>query len=268
MNYLIKDLAEGKSTHSIGASLNQLAQRMVELGCVTALCLDGGGSTAITVTQPDKLTAKTISTPSDGSERAVTNHVFLVSTSEPSGRLGSFYVQADHSYVLAGSKVTISAAALDTNFIPMDDESYDLETSGGTLDGNVLTTPAGGGDITVTAYSGSKQGSTTVHAIKTPDSITVRNSSGTAVSGISVADGASAALVASAVYNHMALQANQEAFTWTVTGDIGTISNTGIFTATAPGTGTITVTAGGKSATVSVTVAGTGLERIVAGSCA
>ena len=251
-----------KSGHSIGASLNQLAQRMVELGCVTALCLDGGGSTAITVTQPDKLTAKTISTPSDGSERAVTNHVFLVATSEPSGRLGSFYVQADHSYVLAGSKVTISAAALDTNFIPMDDESYDLETSGGTLDGNVLTTPAGGGDITVTAYSGSKQGSTTVHAIKTPDSITVRNSSGTAVSGISVADGASAALVASAVYNHMALQANQEAFTWTVTGDIGTISNTGIFTATAPGTGTITVTAGGKSATVSVTVAGTGLERI------
>ena len=77
-----------------------------------------------------------------------------------------------------------------------------------------------------------------------------------------MADGASAALVASAVYNHMALQANQEAFTWTVTGDIGTISNTGIFTATAPGTGTITVTAGGKSATVSVTVAGTGLESI------
>lgn len=251
-----------KSGHSIGASLNQLAQRMVELGCVTALCLDGGGSTAITVTQPDELTAKTINTPSDGSERAVTNHVFLVATSEPSGRLGSFYVQADHSYVLAGSKVTISAAALDTNFIPMDDESYDLETSNGTLDGNVLTTPAGGGDITVTAYSGSKQGSTTVHAIETPDSITVRNSSGTAVSSISVADGASAALVASAVYNHMALQADQEAFTWTVTGDIGTISNTGIFTATAPGTGTITVTAGGKSATVSVTVAGTGLESI------
>ena len=217
-----------KSGHSIGASLNQLAQRMVELGCVTALCLDGGGSTAITVTQPDELTAKTINTPSDGSERAVTNHVFLVATSEPSGRLGSFYVQADHSYVLAGSKVTISAAALDTNFIPMDDESYDLETSDGTLDGNVLTTPAGGGDITVTAYSGSKQGSTTVHAIETPDSITVRNSSGTAVSSISVADGASAALVASAVYNHMALQADQEAFTWTVTGDIGTISNTGI----------------------------------------
>ena len=251
-----------KSGHSIGASLNQLAQRMVELGCVTALCLDGGGSTAITVTQPDELTAKTINTPSDGSERAVTNHVFLVASSEPTGRLGSFYVQADHSYVLAGSRVNISAAALDTNFIPMGDEPYDLEASAGTLDGNVLTTPAGGGDITVTAYSGSQKGSTTVHAIETPDSITVRNSSGTVVSSISVADGASAALVASAVYNHMALQADQDAFTWTVSGNIGTISNTGIFTATAPGTGTITVTAGGKSTTVNVTVAGTGLESI------
>lgn len=57
-----------------------------------------------------------------------------------------------------------------------------------------------------------------------------------------MADGASAALVASAVYHHMALQADQDAFTWTVSGNIGTISNTGIFTATAPGTGTITVT--------------------------
>ena len=55
--------------------------------------------------------------------------------------------------------------------------------------------------------------------------------------------------MASAVYNHMALQADQDAFTWTVSGNIGTISNTGIFTATAPGTGTITVTAGGKSTT-------------------
>ena len=34
-----------KSGHSIGSSLGTLAQRLVELGCVTAICLDGGGST-------------------------------------------------------------------------------------------------------------------------------------------------------------------------------------------------------------------------------
>ena len=36
-----------QSGYSIGATLTQVAQRMVELGCVTALSLDGGGSTAM-----------------------------------------------------------------------------------------------------------------------------------------------------------------------------------------------------------------------------
>ena len=39
-----------KSGHSIGATLQQVARRLMELGCETALCLDGGGSTTLTVT--------------------------------------------------------------------------------------------------------------------------------------------------------------------------------------------------------------------------
>ncbi len=34
-----------QNSHSMGAGLDVLAQRMAELGCVTAICLDGGGST-------------------------------------------------------------------------------------------------------------------------------------------------------------------------------------------------------------------------------
>ena len=41
-----------QSGYSIGATLTQVAERMVELGCVTALSLDGGGSTAMVATQP------------------------------------------------------------------------------------------------------------------------------------------------------------------------------------------------------------------------
>ena len=250
-----------KSGHSIGATMNQVAARLIELGCVTALCLDGGGSTTLSVTEPDELEAKTINTPSDGSSRAVTNQIFLVASSEPTGRLSHFYVNADSAYVLAGSKVNISASAVDTNFIPMA-KSYDLETDGGTLDGNVLTTPKQGGDVTVTASSGSKRGETTVHVIETPDTITVRNSSGTVINSLTVAPGTSAALVASAVYNHRALKADQEAFTWTVSGNIGAVSESGIFTASAPGTGTITVSAGGKTATVEVTVSRLALKTL------
>ena len=108
-----------KSGHSIGATLTQVAQRLIELGCVTALCLDGGGSTTLSVTEPDELTAKTINTPSDGGERSVTNQLFLVADGASTGKLSHFYVSADYDYVLAGSKVNISAAAVDTNYIPM-----------------------------------------------------------------------------------------------------------------------------------------------------
>ena len=250
-----------KSGHSIGASMSQVAARLIELGCETALCLDGGGSTTLSITEPDELAAKTVNKPSEGSERAVTNHIFLVADNEPSGRLSHFYVSADYDYVLAGSKVNISAAAVDTNFIPME-KRYDLWASDGELDGNVLTTPSRGGDITVTAVSGSKHGETTVHAIKTPDSVSIRNSSGTVLKELTVSPGSTTALTAAAVYSHLPLKADPEAFTWTVEGNIGTIDQQGRFTAATPGTGTITASAGGQSATVNVTVSKMALKTV------
>ena len=246
-----------KSGHSIGASMTQVAQRMIELGCVTALCLDGGGSTTLAITVPDETTVSTANIPSDGGERAVSNHIFLVATNEPTGRLSHFYVSADNDYVLAGSKVTISAAAVDTNYIPMDAD-FDLEADGGDLDGNILTTPSRGGDITVTAYNRSGEGSTVVHAIETPDSIAVRDSSSNTVTSLTVNLGTTTALTASAVYQHQALKADPEAFTWTVEGNIGTVDEKGVFTAASVGTGSITVSAGGRSVTIPVTVTTSG----------
>ena len=245
-----------KSGHSIGATMSQVAARLIELGCVTALCLDGGGSTTLTITEPDETAAKTVNTPSEGSERAVSNHIFLVADNEPSGKLSHFYVSADYDYVLAGSKVNISAAAVDTNFIPMA-KRYDLWASDGELNGNVLTTPSRGGDITVTAEAGGKQGETTVHAITTPDSVSIRNSSGTTLKELTVSPGSTTTLTAAAVYSHLPLKADQALFDWKVEGDIGSISvgdTGGILYAEKPGTGTITVSAGGQSASVNVTV--------------
>ena len=245
-----------RSGHSIGASLSQVAQRMIELGCVAAIGLDGGGSTTITVTQPDETTASTINRPSDGSERAVTNHLFLVASSEPTGDLDHFYVQADNTYVLAGSTVEISAAAVDTNFIPMEGD-YDLDASDGELDGSTLTTPKRGGEITVTAEYRGREGTTTVYAIDEPTDIALRNSDGTVVTSLSTTLGAVTQFTATAAYNHISLKADPEAFTWEVSGGIGTVDEAGRFTASAPGTGTITVSAGRQSVSIPVTVSGT-----------
>lgn len=242
-----------RSGYSVGASMDQVAKRMIELGCVTALCLDGGGSTTLAVTAPDKLETGTINRPSDGAERKVSNQIFLVAPNQPTGVLSHFYVQADNQYVLAGSKVTISASAVDTNFIPME-EDYRLETDGGDLDGNVLTTPLSGGEITVTAGSGSGTGTTTVHAVTTPDALAIRSTDGTALTTLGAAPGTVTQLSATAAYQHRQLKADPEAFTWSVEGEIGTIDELGNFTAGLPGEGVITVSAGGRSTSIQVTV--------------
>ena len=243
-----------KSGHSIGATLQQVAQRLMELGCETALCLDGGGSTTLTVTEPDDTAAQTINTPSGGSERSVSNQIFLVADSEPSGKLSHFYVKADSQYVLAGSKVNISAAAVDTNFIPMEDERFSLEADDGQLDGNVLLTPDYDCDITVTADRRGKTGSTVVHVIETPDDVAIRGSDSSILTSLTAAPGSTVQLRATAAYQHLPLTADQEAFRWSVEGGIGTITADGRFTATAPGTGTITVSAGGQRTSIPVTV--------------
>lgn len=242
-----------RSGYSVGASMDQVARRMIELGCYAALCLDGGGSTTLSVTAPDKLEASTLNRPSDGAERKVSNQILLVASNQPTGELDHFYVQADNQYVLAGSKVTVSASAVDTNFIPME-EDYRLETDGGDLEGNVLTTPLSGGDVTVTAGSGSRTGTTTVHAVTTPDALAIRSDDGTALTTLAAAPGTVTSLTATAAYQHKSLKADPEAFTWTVEGDIGTIDALGNFTASLPGEGAITVSAGGRSTSIQVTV--------------
>ena len=65
-------------------------------------------------------------------------------------------------------------------------------------------------------------------------------------------------LAATAAYNHISLKADPEAFTWEVTGDIGTVDEHGLFTAAAPGTGTITVSAGRARVSIPVTVSSSG----------
>ena len=248
-----------RSGYSIGASLAQVGQRLVELGCETVLCLDGGGSTNLAVTTPDSTDASIINRPSE-SNRKVTNQIFLVASNRSSGRLDHFYVKAASDYVLAGSSVAVNITGVDTNYIPMDAD-YDLSASAGTLENGTLTTPASGGDVTVMASERGSRGSTVVHAIRTPDTLTLKK--GTAsLTALTVAPGSKTTLTAGAVWNHLTLAADAKAFTWSVSGDIGTVDENGVFTAAAPGSGSLTVSAGGKSLTIPITVARQALKTV------
>lgn len=68
--------------YSYGVSLETLAQRMIELGCVDAVNLDGGGSTVIAGIYPGSDTLSVINSPSDGSLRKSANYIFLQKKSQ------------------------------------------------------------------------------------------------------------------------------------------------------------------------------------------
>lgn len=62
---------DGRSSLSVGASLSELASIMRRLGCVDAMNLDGGGSTAMAAV------GLTVNRPSDGRERAVADALMV-----------------------------------------------------------------------------------------------------------------------------------------------------------------------------------------------
>ena len=249
-----------QSGYSIGATLTQVAQRMVELGCVTALSLDGGGSTAMVATSPDSTTATLVDKPSGGSERAVTNHVFLVANSQPTNIVGHVYLESESARVLPNAQVKLTATALDTNYIPMTNTTVTLRADKGTIDGNILTAPASG-TVTVTANAGGASAQTKIDVITQPDSISVKQN-GKAVSAITLSAGETATLTASAMYRHLPVLGDNKGFTWTVQGNVGTIEN-GVFTASGSiGSGSVTASLGRISVTVPVTVTARALRTL------
>ena len=255
---------DGKqSGYSVGCTLTQVAMRLVELGCVEAVSLDGGGSTTIGATLPGDSTLTIQNKPSDGSPRANSVAVFLTTQLQPTGTLGSFYVTPTDSLLLAGASVQLTATALDTAYYPMSfagDVTYFIYSGDGTVSTNgVFTAGSESGKSQVTASFGeSATGVANISVVKTPDKITVSNeSTGAAVTALNLSPGQTVNLKASSTYKNMALTSQDPCYTWTVTPGLGTIDSEGNFTASqSAGSGTITVSAGGRSTTVSVSVAG------------
>lgn len=70
-------VADGRRTHSVGYTLPELSQVMKALGATSAINLDGGGSSTFVVREANG-TYQRKNIPSDASERAVSNALFLM----------------------------------------------------------------------------------------------------------------------------------------------------------------------------------------------
>lgn len=251
----------GQPGYSVGAILTQVAQRLVELGCVDAISMDGGGSTTIGVTYPDKNGMQVVNKPSDGAQRSNSTAIFLTTALQPTGQLAGYYVTPSDQMLLSGAQVQLSATGLDTSYYTTtgNQVSWSVTSGGGTVDTNGLyTAGTESGFSQVTASDGTYSGTAYLTTVKTPDSITLTNeSTGAAISSLNLSPGQQVNLKASAVYRKMALTAQDSCFTWSAQGEAGTVDQNGVFTAASKSaSGTLTVSAGGKTVSIPVSVAG------------
>ncbi len=246
---------DGRQTgYSMGASMNVLAQRMAELGCVTAVCFDGGGSTTLTAATPDSAANQLVNSPSDGSQRKVSNHLLLVASGTPTNIPHHVYLSASAPVVLAGHTVELTANVVDSAYFPMTGQPLTLTATSGAIEGSTFIAPAQGGTVTITASSGGMSASVNVLVIDSPDSMTVKRGS-SAVTSLTMVPGETAELAVSVVYNHLELETAPADFIWSVDSALGTIDENGVLrTNYAEGTGAITVTKGTSTVTIPLTL--------------
>ncbi len=255
--YSIDGKQEG---YSQGVTLDTLARRMLELGCVDAVNLDGGGSTVMAASYPGYSGLETVTSPSDGTQRKCANYIFLVNTAEATGVAAKLFMYPYDTWMLKGASQKYEVAATDENWHATEVPivlSFDGGSMGTMDDYGVFTAEtAGQGEIRVSSKD--ITGKAVVNVVDDPDTITVIKENGSQVTGVlAVAPAGEVELTASATYNGMELVVSDSCFTWEVTGGIGTISDQGTFKAAytdSAVSGTIVVSCGSVSQSIQVTV--------------
>lgn len=250
--------------YSGGISHKTAASILLELGCVQALELDGGGSSTISLRTPGNAKTGTVNRPSDGSERAVSNGLLLVSKHLPSavadgtGLLPAnaaslLHIYPGKSYLMPGTSLPLQVKSTDASFFGTNvPANIVMTTTGGTIDGttSVLTAGTVPGAYDIIATNGIATGNASFIVV---DQLTsIRPSSASVVLGA----GQQVDLAAIGLVDGIPAISKDNLFTWTVEGEVGAVSPEGLFTAgnVEEKSGTIRITYGNISATVSVYV--------------
>lgn len=175
---VVMAVADGKQLpFSRGACMYELAEIMLASGCVTAINLDGGGSSAYAARPQGGGDIMLVDRPCDGSERQVSSSLMIVSTTPPSDTFARAAVSVDKEYVTPGSTVNITAMGLTTAETPVEipADAYwqvvdpGLGTVTGAGDSAVFQSSGLAGDAVIQLiWSGSVIGQAVVH-VAAPD---------------------------------------------------------------------------------------------------
>lgn len=274
---LVYYAVDGRQTgYSVGLSQVELANHLLEEGCVWAVNLDGGGSTSFTLTDfstPHILTSPVLTnSPSDGRMRSCATYLLFVDPQIPS----QITMEYDQQPILTGSQITLGSAYVrdvnETILEKLKDSSLDTLSNLGTLgsytdqDGcpvyHYSPLYAGTEEFMVTSSSHNLDTIQTLNVVEylSQLSITLKDSS-QSVTAYELREGQQITFDFVAQTAGQQVTANGDALRWnlqpgleaTPGASYGSISTSGVYTAgTEPAI--LQLSAGGQTATVNITV--------------
>lgn len=244
-----------QSGWSVGATYAQVAQRLQELGCVSAVALDGGGSTTLGATLPGSDGFSVVNQPSERGRR-VNNTIALVAPAGAEMFTPGAYVTAEHRVVLAGAQLPVQAGGYDSAGRPTGQTYVDLTATGGSMANGVYTAGTTPGTYQISAGA---SGGLTVEVVDQLSGLIVnRKDNGARVTALNLEPGSTVELAAKGSWWNLAVAMDGKDVTWSADEAVGTMDETGHFTAgRRSGQGSITVSAGGQTVTIPVTVSST-----------
>lgn len=191
-NKVIMMVLDGRQEpFSAGGSAQELAQIMIDAGCVTAMNLDGGGSTTFAAKPEGSDTVQVVNRPSDGYQRNVSSSLMVVSTAKSSNEFEYAKVETEYDYLTVNTELAFTAGGVSNtgNAAPIPEDAY-WQLSDDTIgfideeNGVFVATDEGEVDIQL-MLEGEVVGSKTLHVV-TPDKLTMDKTAINAVYGIPV----------------------------------------------------------------------------------
>ena len=247
-------VVDGRQWNAKGLSLTDLARHMINLGCVDAFNLDGGGSSVMYTRFPgidDSPTLK--SSPSDATQRKVANGIILVYKDTAGKQADMLNVYPARSLVMPGAEVKLTTYASNSLYEKVNvpgNISYDVDPDVGSIDRyGFFTAGDYNGVAPVYAQAGNLRGFTEVEIVK---NFTFSAS----VGQLFIEPGQEAALDVNVKSGVMDVNSKNSLFEWSCDENIGAIDNEGRFTAGSMGaqTGNIYIEYENKKVTVPVQV--------------
>ncbi len=251
-----------QSTVSKGMNAVDITSYLMSRGCVTVVNMDGGGSTTLVARDEPGISdsAKLVNSPSDKSQRSITNALFFVYTTQDSAGAAGIAVYPENTLLLPGMSVQLSSYGVNSLYekaaLP-GAVTYSVDSAYGTVNSSGVFTADknASGEAVITATSGELTGAAKVTIVK-DITFGLNKTSATLGAGESYDFN-----VTSVRYGNSQVLYRDNVFTWSCSPEIGTVDQNGLFKATdqiGEFSGKVTVSAGNKSFDISVKVESSG----------